>query len=139
MTLLFRNNSLTAFKRVNGYSVTAPVTLTSNLSTLLQSLLAWIGTQLQAGEVVGDVVLEQGQQVVASTTSQTETVTNPDGTTSTVTVQIPTAWRATVNAVVTVSSPSGSRTFVVNSEQLPATAPNDLRDSLIGAWATLAA
>jgi threonine/homoserine/homoserine lactone efflux protein len=125
MTLRLSNNSLTRYVQRSGYAAAEPVPLVGALGEVAASLLAWLGAQLATGETLADVVLEASGQVAAAY----ETQTDEDGNE----VQVPTAYRPTISAAVSVTAPLGSRTFVVSSESLP----SELRDGLVAAWASL--
>jgi hypothetical protein len=126
MTLRLSNQSLTRYVQRSGYAAAEQVPLDGDLGEVAASLLAWLGAQLAAGETLADVVLEQSGQVATAY----ETQTDEDGNE----VQVPTAYRPTISAAVSVTAPLGSRTFVVSSESLP----SELRDGLVAAWGALA-
>lgn len=130
MTLIFTPTSLTRFYLSGDYQTNAPLDLSATqFASVPLGLLSWLGTQTKAGESVSQVVIDDGGQIGATFTSST--VTNPDGTTST--IVNPVTFRQLLHAAVTVMAParqSGQRTFSVSSEALPA----DLRDGLLAAW-----
>jgi hypothetical protein len=125
MTLRLSNNSLTRYVDRQGYAAAEPVPLDGPLGEVAASLLAWLGAQLATGETLADVVLESSGQVATAF----ETQTDEDGNE----VQVPTAYRPTISAAVSVTAALGSRTFVVSSEVLP----EELRDGLVAAWGAL--
>jgi hypothetical protein len=125
MTLRLSNNELTRYVSRQGYAAAEQVPLDGALGEVAASLLAWLGAQLAAGETLADVVLEASGQVATAF----ETTTDEDGNEA----QVPTAFRPTISAAVSVTAPLGSRTFVVSSESLP----SELRDGLVAAWASL--
>jgi len=127
MTLRLSNNSLTRYVDRSGYAAAETVPLDGDLGAVAASLLAWLGAQLATGETLADVVLESSGQVATAF----EATTDEDGNE----VQVPTAYRPTISAAVSVTAPLGSRTFVVSSESLP----SPLRDGLVAAWGALAA
>jgi hypothetical protein len=125
MTLRLANNSLTRYVQRSGYAAAEQVPLDGPLGEVAASLLAWLGAQLATGETLADVVLEQSGQVATAF----ETQLDEDGNE----VEVPTAYRPTISAAVSVTAALGSRTFVVSSESLP----SELRDGLVAAWASL--
>jgi hypothetical protein len=127
MTLRLANNTLTRYVSRQGYAAAEPVPLDGDLGEVAASLLAWLGAQLATGETLADVVLEQGGQVATAF----ETQQDEDGNE----VEVPTAFRPSISAAVSVTAPLGSRTFVVSSESLP----SELRDGLVAAWGALSA
>jgi hypothetical protein len=127
MTLRLANQSLTRYVTRSGYAAAEPVPLDGDLGEVAASLLAWLGAQLATGETLADVVLEASGQVATAF----ETQTDDDGNE----VQVPTAFRPTISAAVSVTAALGSRTFVVSSESLP----SELRDGLVAAWGALEA
>jgi hypothetical protein len=127
MTLRLSNNTLTRYVQRSGYAAAEPVPLDGPLGEVAASLLAWLGAQLAAGETLADVVLESSGQVATAY----ETATDEEGNES----QVPTAYRPTISAAVSVTAPLGSRTFVACSESLP----TQLRDGLLAAWVALSA
>ena len=134
MTLVFTPTSLTRFYLSGDYATNAPVDLSATqFASVPAGLLAWLGTQIKTGESISQIVIDDGGQVGATFTSST--VTNPDGTTST--VETPATFRQVLNASVTVIAPAGQngqRTFSVSSESLA----SDLRDELLSAWGYVA-
>jgi hypothetical protein len=127
MTLRLANNTLVRYVSRQGYAAAEPVPLVGDLGEVAASLLGWLGAQLATGETLADVVLEQGGQVATAF----ETQQDDDGNE----VEVPTAFRPTISAAVSVTAPLGSRTFVVSSESLP----DALRDGLVAAWGALEA
>jgi hypothetical protein len=111
MTLIFTPSSLTKHGKNGAYSFSQDIPLTGDLATVSTSLLTWLGTQLETGESVSQIVLESG----GSVTMDDETS------------------RPSLNAAVSVSAAEGQRTFSISSESLP----SDLRDGLLSAWASL--
>jgi hypothetical protein len=130
MQIRYLNGSLTKYFQTGSYNASADLTPDANLTALLDTLVSWLGSQLQTGESVADIWLSDGPKAVATTITQTVMVTHPDGTTEQVAEQIPASYRNTVTATVSVIAPQGQRTFSVSSEALPA----DLRDGLLAAW-----
>jgi len=127
MTLRLANNSLTRYVDRQGYAAAENVPLVGPLGEVAASLLAWLGAQLATGETLADVVLEQGGQVATAFEAQQDEDGNE--------IEVPTAFRPTISAAVSVTAPLGSRTFVVSSESLP----DALRDGLVAAWGALEA
>jgi hypothetical protein len=127
MTLRLSNNSLTRYVQRSGYAAAEQVPLVGDLGEVAAQLLAWLGAQLATGETLADVVLEASGQVATAY----ETQTDEDGNE----IEVPTAYRPTISAAVSVTAPLGSRTFVVSSEILP----SELRDGLVAAWGALSA
>jgi hypothetical protein len=127
MTLRLANQALTRYVTRSGYAAAEPVPLDGPLGEVAAGLLAWLGAQLAQGETLADVVLESSGQVATDFETQTDDEGNE--------VQVATAFRPTLAAAVSVTSPLGSRTFVVGSESLP----DALRDGLVAAWAALEA
>jgi hypothetical protein len=125
MTLRLANNALTRYVDRQGYAAAEPVPLDGDLGEVAASLLTWLGAQLATGETLADVVLESSGQVATAY----ETATDEDGNE----VEVPTAFRPTMSAAVSVTAALGSRTFVVSSESLP----SELRDGLVAAWGAL--
>jgi len=125
MILRLSNNTLTRYVTRQGYAAAEQVPLVGALGEVAASLLAWLSAQLAAGETLADVVLEASGQVATTF----ETQTDEDGNQ----IEVPTAYRPTISAAVSVTAPLGSRTFVVSSEVLP----DELRDGLISAWVIL--
>jgi hypothetical protein len=125
MTLRLANQALTRYVTRSGYAAAESVPLVGPLGEVAASLLAWLGAQLATGETLADVVLEASGQVATAY----ETQTDEDGNE----IEVPTAYRPTISAAVSVTAPLGSRTFVVSSESLP----SELRDGLVAAWASL--
>ena len=125
MTLRLANNSLTRYVDRQGYAAAENVPLQGDLAAVAEGLLAWLGAQLATGETLADVVLEASGQVATAY----ETATDDDGNET----QVPTAFRPSISAAVSVTAPLGSRTFVVSSESLP----DELRDGLVAAWQNL--
>jgi hypothetical protein len=127
MTLRLANNALVRYVQRSGYAAAELVPLDGDLGEVAASLIAWLSAQLATGETLADVVLEQSGQVATAY----ETQTDEDGNE----VQVPTAFRPTMSAAVSVTAALGSRTFVVSSESLP----SELRDGLVAAWGALEA
>jgi len=125
MTLRLANNTLVRYVLRSGYAAAEPVPLDGDLGEVAAQLLAWLGAQLAQGETLADVVLEASGQVATAF----ETTTDEDGNE----VEVPTAFRPTISAAVSVTAALGSRTFVVSSESLP----EGLRDGLVAAWQNL--
>jgi hypothetical protein len=125
MTLRLSNNSLTRYVQRQGYAAAEQVPLDGPLGEVAASLIAWLSAQLASGEALADVVLEASGQVATAY----ETQLDEDGNE----VEVPTAFRPTISAAVSVTAPLGSRTFVVSSESLP----DELRDGLVAAWQNL--
>jgi hypothetical protein len=127
MILRLANNSLTRYVDRSGYAAAEPVPLDGDLGEVAASLLGWLGAQLAQGETLADVVLEASGQVATAFETQTDEEGNE--------VEVPTAYRPSISAAVSVTAPLGSRTFVVGSESLP----EELRDGLVAAWGALEA
>ena len=125
MTLIFTPSSLTKHGQNGAYSFSQDIPLAGDLASVTASLLTWLSLQLEAGETVSQVVLEQGGSVAATYTDSTD----EKGITSIV----PASFRASLNAAVSVTASLGQRTFSISSETLPA----DLRDGLLATWADL--
>jgi hypothetical protein len=118
MKLLLQQNELTRFSKSGEYATTISIPLDGLLAATAQSLLAWLQTQLAAGETVGQVFLE------------------PDGTYSELDEEgNASSSRAKLSAAVTAHAAAGSRSVVFGSETLPP----ELRDELLAAWAELEA
>jgi hypothetical protein len=124
MTLIFTPSSLTKFGKTGAYSFSQEIPLVGDLASVSTTLLTWLNEQLESGEAVSQIVLESGGAVPATFTESTD----EEGNTSIV----PTSFRNTLNAAVSVTATEGERTFSISSESLPA----DLRDSLLSTWAT---
>jgi hypothetical protein len=127
MTLRLSNNALVRYVQRSGYAAAENVPLDGDLGEVAASLLAWLGAQLATGETLADVVLEASGQVATAY----ETATDEEGNE----IEVPTAYRPTISAAVSVIAALGSRTFVVSSESLP----SELRDGLVAAWGALEA
>lgn len=125
MTLHLSNQKLTRYVTRQGYAAAEQVPLVGDLATVAQALLEWLSAQLAAGETLADVVIEPSGQVATAF----ETTTDDEGNE----IEVPTAFRPTLSAAVSVTAPLGSRTFVRSSEALPP----ELRDGLLAAWTSL--
>ena len=134
--IIFKLGGITAYLKEGLYSIVKPIDLSQTpFASLPATLIGWLGTQLASGESISDIVLEpSGQVATAFTTTQQQSI-NENGNSIMVNVQTPTTWRLTINATVSVYSPNGARTTVVNSESLP----TDLRDGILGAWNAISA
>jgi hypothetical protein len=124
MTLIFTPSSLTKFGKTGAYSYSQDIPLVGDLASVSTTLLTWLSLQLEAGEAVSQIVLESAGSAAATLTESTD----EEGNTSIV----PSTFRNTLNAAVSVIAAKGERTFSLSSESLPA----DLRDSLLTTWAT---
>jgi hypothetical protein len=124
MKLLLSNNQLTRYSRSGAYATTSAIPLDGTLATTAQTLLAWLQSQLVAGESVGQVFIEPD-----GTHSDYETSVDAEGNES----QVATATREKLSAAVTAHAPAGSRSVVYSSEALPA----ELRDGLLAAWTAI--
>lgn len=124
MTLRLANQSLTRYVTRQGYAAAENVPLDGLLGKVAASLLAWLGAQLAQGETLSDVVLESSGQVATAYETQQDEGNE---------IQVPTAFRPTMSAAVSVTADLGSRTFVVSSEALP----EELRDGLLQTWKAL--
>jgi hypothetical protein len=125
MTLRLANNALVRYVTREGYAAAENVPLDGQLGEVASALLTWLGAQLAQGETLADVVLESSGQVATAF----ETQTNEEGDE----MQVPTAYRPTISAAVSVTAPLGRRTSTLPSELLPA----PLRDGLVAAWQAL--
>jgi hypothetical protein len=118
MKLLLSDNTLTRYSSAGAYATTTAISLDGDLATTAQTLLAWLQSQLAAGETVGQVFLE------------------PDGFAGEMDEEgNATSTRAKLSAAVTAHAAAGSRSVVYSSEALP----TELRDGLLAAWASLEA
>ena len=136
MTLLFTPSHLIRYYQNGAYNATAPVDLSDTpFASVPSTLIAWLGSQLSADEIVSQVVLEHESQVGVTFESQDQTITSINGTTSVVSVQVPTSFRSVLSAAVSVTSPLGQRTFSLSSENLP----SNIQDGLLSAWEYLLA
>jgi hypothetical protein len=117
MTLIFSNSGLKRYFTKGIYAACEQVNLVSTpFESVSGDLLAWLGTQINEGEAVSQVVIEDGGKV--------ETTKKAKGEESIQT------FRQSLNAAVSVTAQEGQRTFAISSETLPA----ELRDGLISAW-----
>ena len=117
MTLIFSNSGLKRYFTKGIYAACEQVNLVSTpFKSVSDDLLAWLGTQVNEGEAVSQVVIEDGGKV-----ETTEKVKGEEP------IQ---TFRQLLNAAVSVTAQEGQRTFAISSETLP----NDLRDGLISAW-----
>jgi hypothetical protein len=116
-TLIFTPFGLKRYFTRGIYAACEQVNLVSTpFESVSDDLLAWLGTQVNEGEVVSQVVIEDSGKV-----ETTEKVKGEE------TIQ---TFRQALNAAVSVTAQEGQRTFAISSETLP----NDLRDGLIAAW-----
>jgi|688.fasta_scaffold03032_19 hypothetical protein len=121
MTLIFSNSGLKRYFTRGIYAACEQVNLVSTpFESVSDDLLAWLGTQVNEGEAVSQVVIEDGGKVDTTEKVKGEEP-DPDA------VQ---TFRQSLNAAVSVTAQEGQRTFAISSETLP----NDLRDGLIAAW-----
>jgi hypothetical protein len=125
MTLIFTPSSLTKYGQNGAYSYSQNIPLTGDLASVSTTLLTWLNDQLVSGEAVSQIVLESAGSVAATFTESTDEEGNVSS--------IPSTFRNTLNAAVSVTASEGERTFSLSSESLPA----DLRDSLLSTWAIL--
>ena len=125
MTLIFTPSSLTKFGKNGAYSFSQDIPLSGDLATVSTTLLTWLNEQLVSGEAVSQIVLESAGSVAATFSESTDEEGNAS--------IVPTSFRNTLNAAVSVTATEGERTFSLSSESLPA----DLRDSLLLTWASL--
>jgi hypothetical protein len=125
MTLIFTPSSLTKFGQNGLYSYSQDIPLVGDLASVSTTLLTWLNEQLVSGEAVSQIVMESGGSVVATFSESTDEEGN--------TISIPSTFRNTLNAAVSVTATEGERTFSLSSESLPP----DLRDSLLATWASL--
>ena len=117
MTLIFSNSGLKRYFTKGIYAACEQVNLVSTpFKSVSDDLLAWLGTQVNEGEAVSQVVIEDGGKV-----ETTEKVKGEEP------IQ---TFRQLLNAAVSVTAQEGQRTFAISSETLPA----ELRDGLIAAW-----
>ena len=117
MTLIFSNSGLKRYFTRGIYAACEQVNLVSTpFESVSDDLLAWLGTQVNEGEAVSQVVIEDGGKI-----NVTEKVKGEEP------IQ---TFRQALNAAVSVTAHEGQRTFAISSETLP----NDLRDGLIAAW-----
>jgi hypothetical protein len=116
-TLIFTPFGLKRYFTRGIYAACEQVNLASTpFESVSDDLLAWLGTQVNEGEVVSQVVIEDNGKV-----ETTEKVKGEEP------IQ---TFRQALNAAVSVTAQEGQRTFAISSETLP----NDLRDGLIAAW-----
>ena len=125
MTLIFTPSSLTKFGKNGAYSFSQDIPLSGDLATVSTTLLTWLNEQLVSGEAVSQIVLESAGSVAATFSESTDEEGNAS--------IVPTSFRNTLNAAVSVTATEGERTFSLSSESLPA----DLRDGLLETWASL--
>jgi hypothetical protein len=118
MKLLLSNNQLTRYSQSGAYATTTAIPLDGDLATTAQSLLAWLQSQLAAGETVGQVFLEPDG--FAGEMDEEGNATNT---------------RAKLSAAVTAHAEAGSRSVVFSSEALP----TELRNGLLAASSALEA
>jgi hypothetical protein len=117
MTLIFSNSGLKRYFTKGIYAACEQVNLVSTpFESVSNDLLAWLGTQVNEGEAVSQVVIEDGGKI-----NVTEKVKGEEP------IQ---TFRQSLNAAVSVTAQEGQRTFAISSETLPA----ELRDGLISAW-----
>jgi hypothetical protein len=117
MTLIFSNSGLKRYFTRGIYAACEQVNLVSTpFESVSDDLLAWLGTQVNEGEVVSQVVIEDSGKV-----ETTEKVKGEEP------IQ---TFRQSLNAAISVVAQEGQRTFAISSETLPA----ELRDGLIAAW-----
>jgi hypothetical protein len=117
MTLIFSNSGLKRYFTRGIYAACEQVNLVSTpFESVYDDLLAWLGTQVNEGEAVSQVVIEDGGKVETTKKVKGE---EPIQT-----------FRQSLNAAISVAAQEGQRTFAISSETLP----NDLRDGLIAAW-----
>jgi hypothetical protein len=116
-TLIFTPFGLKRYFTRGIYAACEQVNLASTpFESVSDDLLAWLGTQVNEGEVVSQVVIEDNGKA-----ETTEKVKDEEP------IQ---TFRQSLNAAVSVTAQEGQRTFAISSETLP----NDLRDGLIAAW-----
>ena len=121
MTLIFSNSGLKRYFTRGIYAACEQVNLVSTpFESVSDDLLAWLGTQVNEGEAVSQVVIEDGGKINVVEKVKGEEP-DPDA------IQ---TFRQALNAAVSVTAQEGQRTFAISSETLP----NDLRDGLIAAW-----
>jgi hypothetical protein len=116
-TLIFTPFGLKRYFTRGIYAACEQVNLVSTpFESVSDDLLAWLGTQVNEGEVVSQVVIEDNCKA-----ETTEKVKGEEP------IQ---TFRQALNAAVSVTAQEGQRTFAISSETLPA----ELRDGLISAW-----
>jgi hypothetical protein len=125
MTLIFTPSSLTKYGQNGAYSYSQNIPLTGDLASVSTTLLTWLNERLESDEAVSQIVLESGGSVPATFMESTDEDGNA--------ISIPSTFRNTLNAAVSVTAEQGERTFSLSSESLP----DDLRDSLLSTWASL--
>lgn len=136
ISIIFKQGSILGYFKDGAYSDVRKIDLTSTpFASLPVTLITWLGTQLATGESISDIVLEPSGQVATEFVTTQQITNDPLGNQTTIDIQTPTAWRNTINAAVSVDSPNGARTTVVNSESLP----SDLRDGILAAWQAISA
>lgn len=117
MTLIFSNSGLKKYFTRGIYAACEQVNLVSTpFESVSDDLLSWLGTQINEGEAVSQVVIEDSGKVETTKKVKGE---EPIQT-----------FRQALNAAVSVTAQEGQRTFAISSEAIP----NDLRDGLIAAW-----
>jgi len=117
MTLIFTPPNLTRFYNAGGYAKNELVDLSSTpFQDVPVSLLTWLKTQINDGESVAQIVLEDGGMI--------EIVLEDSET--------PVVERQVINAGVSINAPdnNGQRSISISSEPLPP----ELRDGLTAAW-----
>ena len=133
MTLIFTPSSLTRYYKSGNYNATDLVDLSNTAFVNVPlTLVDWLETQVFDNEMISQVVLESVGNVGATFTIANQEITNFDGLTTKISVEVPVTFRTDLKAAVSVnnSEKNGQRTFCLSSESLP----NDLRDALISAW-----
>ena len=117
MTLIFTPPNLTRFYNAGGYAKNKLVDLSStNFENVPTGLLSWLASQINEGESIAQIVLEDGGMI--------EIVLEDSET--------PVVERQVINAGVSINAPdnNGQRSISISSESLPP----ELRDGLTATW-----
>jgi len=117
MTLIFTPPNLTRFYNAGGYAKNKLVDLSStNFENVPTGLLSWLASQINEGESIAQIVLEDGGMI--------EIVLEDSET--------PVVERQVINAGISINAPdnNGQRSISISSESLP----SELRDGLTATW-----
>lgn len=111
MTLILTPPSLTRFYNAEGYAKSSPVDLSNTpFQGVPNGLLVWLETQIEAGECISQVILEDAGRLEL-----------PDD-----------LVRKIINAAVSIDAQfgNGQRSIAISSESLPV----ELRDGMLSVW-----
>jgi len=114
MTLIFTPPTLTRFYNAGGYAKNELVDLSSTpFEDVPMGLLSWLATQINEGESIAQIVLEDGGMIEIDSTESG-------------------LIRQSIHAGVSINAPDGDgqRSISISSESLP----SELRDGLIATW-----